>query len=63
MGKDTWKILNDLTDKLVGQYPGITISVEEQKNGPPVGKPINLEIHGQDFNHPCIFNGYHPLSN
>ncbi|PLW93272.1 MAG: copper transporter [Marinilabiliales bacterium] len=50
MGKDTWKILNDLTDKLVGQYPGITISVEEQKNGPPVGKPINLEIHGQDFN-------------
>ncbi len=49
-GKDTWNILNSLTDLLVGQYPGITISVEEQQNGPPTGKPINLEVHGRDFN-------------
>lgn len=49
-GKDTWKILERLSDNLVGQYPGITISVEKQKEGPPTGKPINLEIHGRDFN-------------
>lgn len=49
-GKDTWLILEDLTDNLVGQYPGITISVQEQEEGPPTGKPINLEIHGQEFN-------------
>lgn len=49
-GKDTWLILNDLATNLVGQYPGITISVEKPAEGPPVGKPINLEIHGRDFN-------------
>ena len=49
LGKDTWLILDDLADNLVGQYPGITISVQEQQEGPPAGKPINLEIQGSDF--------------
>ncbi len=49
-GKDTWLILNDLAENLIGQYPGITISVQEQNEGPPTGKPINLEIQGRDFN-------------
>jgi len=48
-GKDTWPILDSLSENLVGQYPGVTISVEKQKEGPPTGKPINLEIHGRDF--------------
>ena len=49
LGKDTWLILDDLANNLVGQYPGITISVQEQQEGPPAGKPINLEIQGNDF--------------
>jgi len=49
LGKDTWLILDDLADNLVGQYPGIIISVQEQQEGPPAGKPINLEIQGRDF--------------
>jgi len=49
LGKDTWLILDDLADNLVGQYPGITISVQEQQQGPPAGKPISLEIRGRDF--------------
>jgi len=28
---------------------GATISVEPERNGPPVGKPINIEISGDDF--------------
>lgn len=48
-GKDTWRILDELSKNLVGQYPGITISVEKQHEGPPTGKPINLEVHGRDF--------------
>lgn len=28
---------------------GATISVEPEQNGPPVGKPINIEISGDDF--------------
>jgi len=49
-GKDTYKNLDDLTKALVGQYPGIIISVQAQQEGPPTGKPINLEVHGQEFN-------------
>jgi len=48
-GKSTSKIEKQLSDALVGMYPGITISVEKQRNGPPTGKPINLEISGVDF--------------
>ncbi|HWB64437.1 MAG TPA: efflux RND transporter permease subunit, partial [Chitinophagales bacterium] len=29
--------------------PGAEISVEPERNGPPVGKPINIEISGDDF--------------
>ena len=50
-GKNTSDIQRELTDQLVGKYPGVTISVEKQRNGPPTGKPINLEISGRDFNH------------
>jgi len=49
-GKDTYKNLDDLTKALVGQYPGLTISVQAQQEGPPMGKPVNLEVHGQKFN-------------
>lgn len=48
-GISTRKIQNELEKNLVGQYPGIIISIEKQKHGPPTGKPINLEIHGKDF--------------
>jgi multidrug efflux pump subunit AcrB len=48
-GKSTSDILRELTDNLVGKYPGVTISVEKQSEGPPTGKPINLEISGRDF--------------
>ncbi|MBL7778492.1 MAG: efflux RND transporter permease subunit [Chitinophagales bacterium] len=29
--------------------PGAEISVEPERNGPPVGKPINIEISGDDY--------------
>jgi len=47
--KNTSEILKHLSDALVGLYPGITLSVEEQEEGPPTGKPINLEVSGSDF--------------
>lgn len=46
---NTWDALKDLSDALVGKYPGVELSVEKQSEGPPTGKPINLEITGQDF--------------
>ena len=41
--------LEDLTRELIGQYPGVRLSIAKQMDGPPTGKPINLEITGRDF--------------
>ena len=49
-GKDTREIQKKLEDKLIGKYAGVIVSVEEQKHGPRTGKPINIELHGKDFN-------------
>ena len=48
-GVSTLDILDELADTLVGAYPGLTIAVEKQREGPPTGKQINLEISGKDF--------------
>lgn len=34
---------------LVEQYPGVLITVDKQRNGPPVGKAVNLEFVGEDY--------------
>lgn len=46
---NTFDILKDLSDALVGQYPQASISIEKPANGPPTGKPINIEISGKEF--------------
>jgi len=48
-GISTWDAMKDLSNALIGKYPGVELSVEKQGEGPPTGKPINLEITGQDF--------------
>ena len=42
-------IMKELSDSLVGQYPGVQISIEKNKMGPPTGKPINIEIKGKEY--------------
>ncbi len=44
----TSDIMNEIRDK-IGKYPGITITVDKDAAGPPVGKPINIEISGEDY--------------
>jgi len=46
---NTNDVLEVLTEELIGAYPGIRISIAKQMDGPPSGKPINLEITGRDF--------------
>jgi len=48
-GKNTNDILDHIANSMVGYYPGITLSVERQREGPPTGKPINIEISGKEF--------------
>jgi multidrug efflux pump subunit AcrB len=33
----------------IGQYPGVTVTVDKNADGPPTGKPVNIEISGEDF--------------
>lgn len=46
---ETSKLLKKLQDEFKDGVAGADISVEKERNGPPVGKPINIEITGDDF--------------
>ncbi len=48
-GKDSELLRQKIQEALVGIYPGVTISVEKEANGPPAGYPINIEIEGDDY--------------
>lgn len=48
-GIRTTDVQRMITEELVGRYPGVSIMVEKESAGPPVGRPINLEITGDEF--------------
>lgn len=39
----------DIQKQLDGKFPGVSISVEKDANGPPAGYPITIEITGRDY--------------
>ncbi|MFY0625023.1 MAG: efflux RND transporter permease subunit [Reichenbachiella sp.] len=47
-GISTNEILDTLRAAMVG-YPGVAVTVDQDSQGPPVGKPISIEIRGDDF--------------
>lgn len=42
-------IMNDIRKEVVGKYSGVKVVVDQNANGPPAGKPINLEIKGENI--------------
>ncbi|HIF14125.1 MAG TPA: efflux RND transporter permease subunit [Bacteroidetes bacterium] len=48
-GVNTSDIMKGLSSQ-IGRYPGVMIRVDKNREGPPVGKPINIEVSGEDFN-------------
>ncbi len=48
-GVSTVDIMKQFSKALIGKYPGVDISLEQQREGPPAGKPVNIEISGKDF--------------
>jgi len=48
-GINTFDIMKDLSHQLIGNYPGVYISVEKPREGPPTGKPVNIEVSGKDY--------------
>jgi len=47
-GQSTTVIMEELREA-IGQYPGVTVTVDKNSDGPPSGKPITIEVSGDDF--------------
>ncbi len=51
----------DFLDKIrnaVKDIPGTEVTVDQEQGGPPVGKPINIEISGDDFKELISLSSY-----
>ncbi len=55
-GISTWDAMEDIRNAVQG-IPGVTISVDKNADGPPTGKPINLELQGEDMDELAILSG------
>lgn len=49
-GKSTQEVLDKVRESMKGVVPGAEITVSKESNGPPTGKPVSIEIMGDDFN-------------
>lgn len=47
-GLDTKAILAEIRDAMEG-YPGVAVTVDQNADGPPAGKPISIEVSGVEF--------------
>ncbi len=47
-GKSTREYLDKIRESVKG-IPATTITVDQERSGPPTGKPINIEIAGDDY--------------
>ena len=48
-GLSSETLRSEIQQSLSGKYPGVSISVEKDANGPPVGYPVNIEITGREY--------------
>ncbi len=49
-GINTNSIMSEISEALIGNYPGMEFMIEKNATGPPSGKAINIEVSGRDFN-------------
>jgi len=47
-GVKTYEVMEEIR-LAMQKYPGVVISIDKNEMGPPVGKPINIEIKGEDY--------------
>ena len=48
-GVSSRNVRKEIQEVLKDKYPGVTIAVEKNASGPPVGYPINIELTGEDY--------------
>ena len=44
----TSDIMSEIRDEIAG-YPGVTLTVDKDAAGPPTGKPVNIEVSGENY--------------
>ncbi len=49
IGINTFSIMEEIREGLNDQFPGVKIVVDKPNDGPPMEKPINIEIRGDDI--------------
>jgi len=47
-GVKTQEVMEEIRRALT-KYPGVQITIDKDQMGPPVGKPINIEISGEEY--------------
>jgi multidrug efflux pump subunit AcrB len=47
-GVNTSEVMDEIRNTF-DKYPGVQITVDKAEMGPPVGKPINIEVSGEDL--------------
>jgi multidrug efflux pump subunit AcrB len=47
-GVDTRQVMEEIREEL-SKYPGVQITIDKDAMGPPVGKPINIEVSGENY--------------
>src|SRR5690606_25285962 len=47
-GQSTTEIMEKVRDGMAG-YPGVAVTVAKNADGPPTGKPITIELTGEDI--------------
>jgi multidrug efflux pump len=48
-GINTNHIMAEISETLIGNYPGVDFNIDKNMAGPPTGPAINLEISGREF--------------
>ena len=49
MGYSSENLRMELQNEIKDKYAGVSISVEKDPKGPPVGYPVNIELTGEDY--------------
>lgn len=48
-GVNTSKVLEEIREAVNNKYPGVQIFADKDQNGPPRGKPVSIELWGDDY--------------
>src|SRR5262249_1988988 len=48
-GASTREYLDKIREAVRGSIPGAEVTVSQEQGGPPVGKPINIEVSGDNY--------------